>query len=77
MLHFSTDRPLHGSATRGGFEVGMSEETMRAVVCHGPYGYRLEDVSRPRAGAGEVVVEVGAVGICGSDVKCFTGSAKF
>ena len=50
---------------------------MTAVVCHGPQDYRVEEVSVPTPGPGQVVVEVGAVGICGSDVKCFTGSSKF
>ncbi len=34
----------------------------------------LEEVSEPVAGAGEVVISVKAVGVCGSDIHGFTGS---
>ncbi|MDX1934720.1 MAG: alcohol dehydrogenase catalytic domain-containing protein [Capsulimonadales bacterium] len=52
-------------------------KTMRAVVCHGPEDYRLEEVPTPVAGPGEVVVRVDAAGICASDVKCYTGAPLF
>lgn len=52
-------------------------ETMTAVVTHGPRDYRVERVPKPIAGPGEIVVRTGAVGICGSDVKCYTGAALF
>lgn len=52
-------------------------ETIAAVVCHGPEDYRLQEVRRPVAGAGEALVAVEAVGICGSDLKCFHGAPKF
>jgi threonine dehydrogenase-like Zn-dependent dehydrogenase len=52
-------------------------KTMRAVVCHGPGDYRLEEVPVPQAGAGEVVVRIDAAGICASDVKCYTGAPLF
>ena len=48
--------------------------TMRAVVCHAPEDYRLEEKPTPQAGPGEVVVRIDAAGICASDVKCFTGA---
>jgi threonine dehydrogenase-like Zn-dependent dehydrogenase len=51
--------------------------TMRAVVCHGPEDYRLEELPVPQAGAGEVVVRIDAAGICASDVKCYTGAPMF
>lgn len=51
--------------------------TMRAVVCHGPEDYRLEEVPTPRAGPGEVIVRVEACGVCASDVKCHIGAAMF
>lgn len=50
---------------------------MRAVVCHGPEDYRLEEVPTPRAGPGEVVVKIEAAGICASDVKCYVGAPMF
>jgi threonine dehydrogenase-like Zn-dependent dehydrogenase len=52
-------------------------ETMQAVVCHGPEDYRLETVPVPVRGAGELLVQVEAVGICASDLKCYHGAAKF
>ena len=48
--------------------------TMRAVVCHGPEDYRLEELPTPQAGPGEVVIRVDAAGICASDVKCYLGA---
>lgn len=48
--------------------------TMRAVVCHAPEDYRLEEKPVPEAGPGEVVIKVDAAGICASDVKCYTGA---
>lgn len=52
-------------------------DTMRAVVCHGPDDYRLETLERPTAGPGEVILKIGACGICASDVKCRSGAAMF
>ena len=36
-------------------------KTMPAVVCHGPYDYRLEEVPVPNAEPGEVVIQVQVV----------------
>jgi erythritol/L-threitol dehydrogenase len=55
----------------------MATEMMQAVVCHGPYDYRVEEVVRPVPGLGEVLVKVGAAGICASDMKCYTGGELF
>ena len=52
-------------------------ETMPAVVCHGPRDYRLDEVRVPEIGPGEMLVEVLAVGICASDVKCWDGADLF
>ncbi|WP_336631835.1 MULTISPECIES: zinc-dependent alcohol dehydrogenase [unclassified Microbacterium] len=41
--------------------------TMRAAVLHGRQDLRLEDVQVPRARAGELLLEVGVVGVCGTD----------
>jgi L-iditol 2-dehydrogenase len=41
---------------------------MRAAVYHGPGDVRLEDVERPQPGPGEVLVEMRACGVCGSDL---------
>jgi threonine dehydrogenase-like Zn-dependent dehydrogenase len=59
----------------------QSQETlprsMQAVVCHGPRDYRLEEYPVPQPGPGEVVVRVKSVGICASDLKCYTGAPLF
>lgn len=55
----------------------MSGDTMLAVVCHGPYDYRVEEVPRPEPRHGEILVRVRAAGICASDIKCFTGGSLF
>ena len=52
-------------------------KTMQAVVCHGPRDYRLEERAVPEPGPGEVVIRVGSVGICASDLKCYQGAPLF
>src|SRR6186997_1489039 len=46
---------------------------MRAVVVERPRGATLQHVPRPDPGPGEVLVRVGAAGICGSDVEVLEG----
>lgn len=55
----------------------MAAETMLAVRTYGPRDYRVEEVPVPVAGPGEVVIEVGACGICASDMKCWLGGELF
>ncbi len=52
-------------------------KTMQAVVCYGPEDYRLEEKPVPQVGKGEVLVRVLGVGVCASDIKCFTGAPLF
>ncbi len=52
-------------------------KTMQAVVCYGPEDYRLEEKPVPQAGKGEVLVRVLGVGVCASDIKCYTGAPLF
>lgn len=52
-------------------------EMMTAIINHGPNDYRLETVPTPKAGPGELLVKVGACGICASDVKCHSGAHMF
>ena len=54
-----------------------NEKMMKAVVCHGPEDYRVEDVEVPKARKGEVVIKVEACGICGSDIKAYHGSDMY
>lgn len=46
---------------------------MKAVVWLGPREMRLEEVADPAPGADEVVLRVGAVGICGSELSGYLG----
>lgn len=52
-------------------------EKMTAVITHGPGDYRVEEIDRPKAGAGEAVISVSSCGICASDVKAEHGAALF
>ena len=51
--------------------------TMTAIVCHGPKDYRVEQIARPVAGPNELVIRIGACGICASDRKCWSGAGMF
>jgi L-iditol 2-dehydrogenase len=44
---------------------------MRIARLHGRTDLRLHDEERPRPGPGEVLVRVGAVGLCGSDIHWY------
>ena len=46
---------------------------MRAVIVETPGDVRVDDVPEPEAGPDEVVVQVGACGICGTDVHIIDG----
>jgi threonine dehydrogenase-like Zn-dependent dehydrogenase len=50
---------------------------MRAYVLHGPYAGAVVEVPVPRAGPGEVVVDVERAGVCGTDVEFFTGEMAY
>src|SRR4029453_14921613 len=53
-------------------EVGaMTAVMMRAAVLRGVGDVVIEDRPEPAAGPGEVLVRVGAVGVCGSDTHYF------
>ncbi|MFW6237624.1 MAG: alcohol dehydrogenase catalytic domain-containing protein [Halanaerobiales bacterium] len=52
-------------------------ERMKAVVCHNPGDFRVEEVERPQAKQGEVVIKVKACGICGSDLKAYHGADQY
>jgi threonine dehydrogenase-like Zn-dependent dehydrogenase len=55
----------------------MVAETMQVIRAHGPRDYRVEEIPVPRPGAGEVLIEVDACGICASDMKCWLGGELF
>lgn len=46
---------------------------MRRLIIDAPERVRLEQAHQPAPGAGEVLVRVGAAGICGSDVHGYLG----
>ncbi len=52
-------------------------KTMRAVICHGPEDYRLEEAPTPQIGPGEVLVRTVSAGICASDAKCWAAAPMF
>ncbi len=51
---------------------------MKAKVAflHKPFDLRVEEVEVPALKDNQVLVQVGACGICGSDVECFEGKSK-
>jgi threonine dehydrogenase-like Zn-dependent dehydrogenase len=51
--------------------------TMRAFVLTGPRAWQVQQVPRPVAGRGEVVVDVERVGVCGTDVEFYTGEMAY
>jgi threonine dehydrogenase-like Zn-dependent dehydrogenase len=50
---------------------------MRAFVLTGPGQGSVQEVPAPAPAAGEVVVEVERVGVCGTDVEFFTGEMAY
>ncbi|HEU0180813.1 MAG TPA: alcohol dehydrogenase catalytic domain-containing protein [Agromyces mariniharenae] len=50
---------------------------MRALVITGPGRAEVQDVPAPEAVPGEVVVDVGRAGICGTDLEFFTGEMQY
>jgi len=55
----------------------MDNDTMTAVVCHGPKDYRVERIAHPVPGPREMVLRIAACGICASDCKCWSGAKMF
>ena len=52
-------------------------ETMKAIVQHAPFDFRLERVPKPAAGPGEVVLRIEAAGICAGDRIMYQGKAPW
>ena len=50
---------------------------MRAFVIDGPRTAGVREVEAPVAAAGQVVVDVARVGVCGTDVELFTGEMAY
>jgi len=51
--------------------MGTIPEKMKAAVLHGPMELKVEEVDVPSVGAGEVLVEVAANGLCHTDVTYY------
>jgi threonine dehydrogenase-like Zn-dependent dehydrogenase len=51
--------------------------SMRALVITGPGTASVQEVERPRARRGEVVVDVERAGVCGTDLEFFTGGMSY
>lgn len=49
------------------------KETMKEVVITGPKQYEIREVPVPKPGNGEVLIQMKAAGVCGSDVHQFLG----
>jgi L-iditol 2-dehydrogenase len=49
---------------------------MRALVFHAPHDMRLAEVEQPALREGELRVRVGHAGICGTDLRIFTGAKR-
>jgi len=66
-------------ATEQGHDKPQAARTtaMTAIMCHAPKDYRVEKVARPVAGPRELVIRIGACGICASDCKCWSGAKMF
>jgi L-iditol 2-dehydrogenase len=52
-----------------------SVPTMQAVIYHKPWHMTVEETVRPAIAPDEVLIQLEAVGICGSDVHGFTGQS--
>ena len=50
---------------------------MKAFVVTAPFQAEIQEVPNPIAKAGEVVVKISRVGICGTDVEFFNGSMPY
>ena len=48
------------------------KEKMKAMVLHGPKDIRSEEVDRPVCGDNDVLLQIKAIGLCGSDIRTIT-----
>ena len=50
---------------------------MRALVLHGPLDARIDDVPAPEPAAGQAVVRIHRIGLCGTDLAFFRGTMPY
>jgi 2-desacetyl-2-hydroxyethyl bacteriochlorophyllide A dehydrogenase len=55
----------------------VTDQTMRAFVLTAPREFAVQEVPAPVAAAGEVVIDIERVGVCGTDVEFFTGEMAY
>jgi 2-desacetyl-2-hydroxyethyl bacteriochlorophyllide A dehydrogenase len=69
----------HAERERAESSYGGSAVTdvMRALIIDGPGSARVNKVEVPVPAAGQVVVDVHRVGICGTDIELFTGELAY
>ncbi len=51
-------------------------DMMKAVRAHAPFDYRYEDVAKPKAKKGELLIKMQACGICAGDLKAYHGGVR-
>ena len=52
-------------------------DKMKAIVVYGTRDFKVEMVDKPRAGAGEVIIQIEAAGICAGDRAMYFGTAPW
>jgi threonine dehydrogenase-like Zn-dependent dehydrogenase len=52
------------------------DDAMDALVWTGPHAMLVERIARPQAAVGEVLIAVGAAGICGSEISGYLGQSS-
>jgi 2-desacetyl-2-hydroxyethyl bacteriochlorophyllide A dehydrogenase len=70
-------RPVHGILGPDALVSLDVTDLMRALIIDGPRSARVAEVEAPVPAAGQVVVEVHRVGICGTDFELFTGDQAY
>ncbi|XAW88434.1 alcohol dehydrogenase catalytic domain-containing protein [Vibrio sp. CDRSL-10 TSBA] len=50
---------------------------MKTLICEKPYELKYKERSRPTPNAGEALVKILSVGICGTDIHAYTGNQPF
>lgn len=50
---------------------------MKAMVLHGDYDVRYEEVATPKPGFGQILIKVLCAGLCATDISFYTGENSF
>lgn len=51
----------------------MSDSMMQVLEWTGPGQMRIQDAPKPTPDPGQILVQVDAVGVCGSELEAYTG----